>query len=215
MKERGKFIVIEGGGGAGKSTQVRLAKEYLELEHGRRVVLTREPGGTPEAEAIRQLLFKLKGLKAANPDHQVALVFAARDFSVKRIVTPNIDNGIDVVSDRSYPSTAAFQGYGEGADLASIERMVEIIMGKYKPDAIILLDVNSKTARSRNQEENDPFDSESKDFFERVFEGYRDLARKNWSGVPWFVVNGEGSIGQVSEDVRQILDKIVLGGTSL
>lgn len=118
MTERGKFIVFEGILGAGKKTQARLAKDYL-ISLGRRANYTREPGGVASAEAIRRLIFKLRGENLINADHQVALFFASRDFWVREFVAPNIGAGYDVASDRSYPSTAAYQGYGEGADVKS------------------------------------------------------------------------------------------------
>lgn len=208
MNERGKFFVFEGIGGAGKTTQVELAGKYLE-SIGRIPRLTREPGGVTPSEVIRRLIFRLVKEKVANPDHQIALFFAARDFWVREFVAANIGVGQDVLSDRSYPSTVAYQGYGEGADLKGIDKWVDIVMGEYKPDAIILLDVGVDTAKTRVDADDDPYDSKDGEWFERVIEGYRTMARQNWSNVPWFAVDGEQTIAKVSEEVNQVLSEII------
>lgn len=212
MTERGKFIVFEGILGAGKTTQARLAKDYL-ISLGRKANYTREPGGVTSGEVIRQLIFKLRGENIINADHQVALFFAARDFWVREFVAANIEVGFDVVSDRTYPSTAAYQGYAEGADLKRIERMTEVIMGKYKPDGIILLDISVEEGVKRNSnsnnDEDDPFDSLGVQYFEKVATGYREMAKTNWSNVPWYVVNGEKPKDDVARDVQVVLRGIL------
>lgn len=210
MVERGKFIVFEGILGAGKTTQAEFARKYL-ISLGRKANYTREPGGVTSGEVIRRLIFRLKGENAINADHQVALFFASREFWVKEFVAANLGVGNDVVSDRSYPSTAAYQGYAEGADLKSIESMTDIIMGEHKPDGIILLDISVDVGKERNvnQEEYDPYDELGVEYFERVAKGYREMAETNWSDVPWYVVNGEQPLSLVAHDVRGVMGKIL------
>ncbi len=212
MTERGKFIVFEGILGAGKTTQAELARNYL-ISLGRKANYTREPGGVTSAEVIRRLIFRLRGENIINPDHQVALFFAARDFWVRDFVAANIELGIDVVSDRTYPSTAAYQGYAEGADLKSIGEMTQVIMGKYKPDGIVLLDISVQEGLRRNSNsnngENDPFDNLGMEYFEKVATGYREMAKTNWSTVPWYVINGEKPTEDVARDVQVVLREIL------
>ena len=211
--EKGKFYVLDGVGAAGKTTQAPLACEYLR-SLGREVVLTREPGGVAPAETIRELIFLLKGKDAINPDHQVALFFAARYFWKKGVVVPNLYKGIDVLTDRYASATKAYRGYAEGADTDAIDKMVDAIMGEDKPDGIILLDVNARTAIERNQKDKtkrgeDPFDTQELEYFEKVIQGYREMAEENWDNIPWYFVDGEQSIDKVAEDVRVALDLII------
>lgn len=109
MGERGKFIVFEGVGGSGKTTQTALGGEYLR-GRGRKVKVTGEPGGVTQAEVLRRLIFTLKEAGAANPDHQIALFFAARDFWVRGLVTPNIEFGIDVLDCSVLPIDGGLPG---------------------------------------------------------------------------------------------------------
>ncbi len=211
MSERGKFIVFEGVGGSGKSTQIELARLHLE-KLGRDVITTREPGGIPEAECIREFIFQLKGERVINADQQVALFFAARNFWVKRLVIPQLTEGLDIISDRTYPSTNAYQGYGEGADCTIIQKMSQIVMGEYKPNGIILLDISPDTAISRKKlnSAGDPFDEQEFEYYERVIEGYREMASTGWfNNTSWYVVDGEQPIDAVSEDVKMILKRII------
>lgn len=211
QESKGKFIVLEGVGGSGKSTQLVYASEHL-TSLGRANVITREPGGVPEAERIRKLIFLLKGANIINADHQMALFFAAREFWVSGVVAPNIDKGVDVLCDRTYTSTGAYQGYAEGGNIETIKKMADIVMGNYKPNGIILLDISLETARRRVVRENgesDPYDEKGKDYFKRLIYGYREMASQNWGDVPWYVVNGEKSRAEVAKEVARVLDAII------
>ncbi len=209
-KARGRFIVIEGVGGAGKTEQLKKASAYLK-ERKIKFVATREPGGVPEAELIRELIFDLKERKLSKSDHEIALFFAARKIWMKNIVIPNLEKGVHVISDRTYFSTAAYQGYGENGDTKSIEKISEVVVGEYKPDLVILLDVSLKTALARNSvnKDGDPYDYLSKKFFERVINGYRKMAKDKWGRVAWRVVDAEGSIDEVFLKVKRSLDKVL------
>ncbi|RJR29866.1 dTMP kinase [Candidatus Microgenomates bacterium] len=134
--ERGKFILFEGVGGAGKTEQINRVYTYL-TDRGLSVVKTREPGGVRDAEEIREIIFNLKGDGAINSDIQTGFFFSSRLILKNAIVKPNIDTGTHVISDRSYPSTGAYQGYGEGADLSVIEKISQRVMQGYMPNGII------------------------------------------------------------------------------
>ncbi len=208
--ERGKLIILEGVGGAGKSTQIGLLKEHLDSVD-KKVVVTREPGGVTEAEVIRKLIFELKGAEAINADHQMALFFAARYFWMLKLLSPNISLGVNVVSDRCFTTTAAYQGYAEGGSLLTIEKIARVVMGEYWPDAVVLLDVSAKEAMRRGEDkgEFDPFDLQGADYFRRVVEGYREMAATNWAGIQWYVVNGEKSIEEVARELQQVVDGVI------
>jgi dTMP kinase len=207
MYERGKFIVFEGVGGAGKSEQSALAVKYLQ-NCGKEVISTREPGGSPSAERIRELIFELKTNNLLTPDQQIAMFFTARDFWLREVVLPKLDSGMSIISDRTYTSTGAYQAHGEGGDLNTIERWVDCVVGRHKPDSIILIDVDASVAYGRVNPDGDPFDKLGLPFQERVVNGYRQMAKTNWSGVPWHVVNGEQTIEEVHNSIKIVLNGI-------
>lgn len=209
MNERGKFIVIEGIGGSGKGTQIEQAQNLL-VNNGLRVISTREPGGIKSAEDIRVLIFRLRGKNLINAEGQMVLFFAARKFWMDGVVAPNIDQGINVVTDRCHTSTGAYQGYAEGGDQKKILEISDIILGKYKPDAVIFLDISKETAKKRRglDVKGDPFDKEGPEYFDRLIAGYREMAKIGWGDLKWFTVDGEGTPGIVSESIAKVLEDI-------
>lgn len=208
-KERGKFVVFEGVGGCGKGTQIEVATNLLK-NNGFEVVPTREPGGVGASEEIRELIFTLKAKKLIGSEGQLAMFFTARMFWVKQLVKPNIDNGVNVLGDRNYPSTGAYQGYAEGGDQQKILEIADVIMGNYKPNAVLLLDISGETSRKRRGKDTngDPFDRETPEYLERVVAGYREMAKTGWGGLNWYVVNGEPKPEMVSEDIAKKLEDI-------
>ncbi len=208
--ERGKFIVFEGVGGCGKTTQIREAEKYLKAK-GVDVLITREPGGVEASEKIRQLIFKLKSEGVANADHQTALFFASRCIWLDALVKPSVSKGKVVLSDRFDSSTNAYQGWAEGGNRDTIERFSEIVSDGFKPDAIILIRVSEDTAMQRKSKdtEGDPFDNEDKAYFGRLVDGYDNMAANGWRDINWYIVDGERDINQVSKDINVILDGIV------
>lgn len=209
MKERGKFIVIEGIGGSGKGTQSEVAEALLR-KNGLSVVSTREPGGIAPAEDIRQLIFSLRDKKLIGSEGQMVLFFAARKFWVDGVVAPNIDNGVNVLTDRCHTSTGAYQGYAEGGDQNKILEISNIILGNYKPDAVILLDISKETSKRRRgvDVQGDPFDKEGPEYFDRLIAGYREMSKIGWGDLRWFTVDGEGTPGMVSESIAKVLEDI-------
>ncbi len=214
MNERGKFIVMEGVGGSGKGTQVERAKNLL-TKNGLQAVYTREPGGLASAEKIRKLIFSLRDKKLIGPEGQMALFFAARKFWVDGVVAPNLAKGINVLTDRCHTSTGAYQGYAEGGNQKQILDIADVVLGDYKPDAVILLDVSRETSMFRRGKDvnGDPFDKETPEYFDRLIAGYREMARIGWGGLSWYVVNGEPIPEIVSESVAKVLEEIF--GTKL
>jgi dTMP kinase len=206
--KNGKFIVFEGVGGCGKGTQIRIANKLL-LKNKIKVVTTREPGGIPVSEEMRDLIFTLRDKKLIGPEGQMVLFFAARKFWVKSFVKKNIEKGVNVLADRCYPATGAYQGYGEGGNQHQILGISDVVMGKYKPDAVILLDVSTKTSMKRRADSNgDPFDKETVEYFNKIVNGYKQMAKKRWGGLRWYVVDGESSVDEVAESVAKVLEKI-------
>lgn len=209
MNERGKFVIFEGPGGCGKGTQIEIATNIL-VKNGLKAISTREPGGVGPSEEIRKLIFELKDKKLIGAEGQMVMFFTARKFWVDGLVSPNIDNGVNVLGDRGYPSTGAYQGYAEGGDQDRILKMADIIMRGYKPDAVLLLDVSAGTSRKRRGKDvdGDPFDRETPEYLDRVVGGYRDMAKNSWGDLNWFVVNAEPTPEVVSESIAKVLEDI-------
>jgi dTMP kinase len=171
---RGRFITFEGGEGAGKSTQARLLADAL-TDLGVAVLRTREPGGAPGAELLRELL--LSGEVAWSASAETLLHFAARAEHVVQTIRPALGAGIWVVCDRFADSTMAYQGYGQGADRATIATLTGLI--GLVPDVTIVLDVSDAVAQERLRsrgETADRYERLDAAFHARVNEGFRAIA---------------------------------------
>jgi dTMP kinase len=166
-----RFIVFEGGEGAGKSTLIGLVAPRLR-DAGRAVVTVREPGGTPAGETIRQLL----ELDLA-PWAEAYAFLAARAQLVHEVILPALDRGATVVCDRFEASTFAYQGYARGLDLDALRRANAAATGGLQPDLTVWLDVEPEEGLRRKRGEADPIRTglESLDFHRRVHEGYAEL----------------------------------------
>ncbi|MBE2292096.1 MAG: dTMP kinase [Xanthomonadales bacterium] len=179
-----RFISLEGGEGAGKSTAIATLREAL-LRRGHEVVLTREPGGTPLAERIRDLILdtrdSLRGEGEPEPlaaEAELLLVFAARAQHVRRVIRPALQRGAFVVSDRFTDSSYAYQGDGRGLDPAWIADLERRAVG-LRPGLTLLLDLDVREGRARASGRDlwpDRIESEQDDFFERVRAGFRRRA---------------------------------------
>ena len=198
MSPRGRYIAFEGWEASGKSTQARILAQQLNA------VLTREPGGTDLGLAIRDLLL---GDGPEPTERAEALLFAAdRAQHLAEVVEPALAEGRDVITDRSYGSTLAYQGHGRGQSLDELMRLVEWSSGGLLPDIVVLITVSAETADSRLGEYRDRMESEDADFAQRVIEGFVTLANSDPSR--WLIVDGDGSIEEVAERVAEAVDAI-------
>jgi dTMP kinase len=174
---RGRFITIEGGEGAGKTTQVALLVAALERAHIP-ARATREPGGSPGGEAIRRLL--LEGDSERWDAVDEALLFAAaRHDHVARLIAPSLAQGIWVVSDRFADSTLAYQGYGRGLALDDLAALHRFALGLFAPDLTVILDLPVETGLSRAASRaatGDRFERLDRAFHERLRQGFRRIA---------------------------------------
>lgn len=171
-----RFISLEGGEGAGKTSAIAAIRALL-YSHGHDVVLTREPGGTPLAERIRELLL---GNHEESPaaETELLLMFAARAQHVRQVILPALQRGAYVVSDRFTDSSYAYQAAGRGMDPAFIAELERRVVG-IKPGLTVLMDVDVGVGRARAKGRDlwpDRIESEQDDFFERVREGFRQRA---------------------------------------
>jgi len=174
---RGRFITIEGGEGAGKTTQVGLLVAALERARIR-VRATREPGGSPGGEAIRGLLLDGDGDRW-NAVGEALLLVAARSDHVARLIEPSIAQGIWVVSDRFADSTLAYQGYGRGLALEDLTTLHRFALGSFTPDLTVILDLPAEVGLARvaaRARVGDRFERLDRAFHERLRQGFRQIA---------------------------------------
>ncbi len=198
---KGRFITLEGGEGAGKSTQVRLLKEAL-VQAGLEVVLTREPGGSPGAEEIRNLLVtgdagRWDGMSEA------LLNFAARRDHLCKTVWPAIERGVWVISDRFADSTIAYQGYAHGLPLKSLYDLWDIAIDGYRPDLTFILDLPVKTGLQRalgRGDAEDRYEKMALDFHEKLKVGFLEIAKAEQNRC--CVVDATQSIDEIQSDIR-------------
>ncbi|NDK37708.1 dTMP kinase [Pseudoxanthomonas gei] len=171
-----RLISLEGGEGAGKTSAIAAIRELLQ-SRGHEVVLTREPGGTPLAERIRELLLSSHEEPLA-PETELLLMFASRSQHVREVIRPALQRGAYVVTDRFTDSSYAYQSDGRGLDRALVEELERRVVG-LKPGLTLLLDLDVREGRARTSGRDlwpDRIESEQDDFFERVREGFRKRA---------------------------------------
>lgn len=203
--QAGIFITLEGGEGAGKSTQLDKVAEWFRAR-GRNVVVTREPGGTPAGEAIRRLLLERDHV-AINDETELLLMFAARAQHITEVIRPALAAGQVVVCDRFTDATYAYQGGGRGMPRQQIAQLEAWVQDDLRPDLTLLLDVPVDVGMSRagKRSEADRFESEAEGFFLAVREAYLDIARRERERV--HVVNAEQSAEQVTAAIHRLLEQ--------
>jgi dTMP kinase len=202
---RGRFITMEGGEGAGKTTQVRLL--MAALERGRiRAKATREPGGSsPGAEAIRELLLEGDSDRWDAVGEALLLVAARRDHLV-RLIAPSLAEGVWVVSDRFADSTLAYQGYGRGLALEDLVRLHRFALGSFAPDLTVILDLPVEVGLARAVARaggTDRFERLDRAFHERLRQGFRQIALND--GARCVLIDGSNDPQTVH---RAILDAV-------
>ncbi|WP_026106201.1 dTMP kinase [Vreelandella jeotgali] len=182
MTERGRLITLEGGEGVGKSSNVAFVTAWLKAR-GLEVVATREPGGTPRGEAIRELLLDPAPAEPLCSDAELLLMFAARAQHLAEKIRPALARGAWVVCDRFTDATYAYQGAGRGLDNQRIATLEHFVQAGLTPDLTILLDMPVEAASRRVSSrldsgggQRDRFEREQRDFFAAVREGYRQRA---------------------------------------
>ena len=204
--KRGRFITLEGGEGAGKSTQIRLLAEALRAR-GLDVVTSREPGGSPGAEAVRGLLVSGETGRW-EPMTEALLHFAARRDHLVRTVWPALERGAWVVCDRFADSTMAYQGYGLGLGRAPIERLYSLSIGAFAPDLTLILDIAPELgvdrARGRGDSE-DRYERMDISFHRRLREGFLDIARREPARCA--VIDANQTIEGVQASVYEVVSR--------
>lgn len=209
---RGRFISVEGGEGAGKSTNIEGVRARLHAA-GLRVVVTREPGGTPLAEEIRQLLLAPRE-EGVCEDTELLLVFAARMQHVERVIKPALARGDWVISDRFTDATIAYQGAGRRLGVERIQALRRLLLGEFAPDLTLLLDVpvDSGMQRLAGRGAPDRFEMEGREFFERVRAAYLQLAAAE--PARFRVIDAARELPDVQAAVAQALEGFLAQGAT-
>lgn len=205
---KGKFITIEGLEGAGKSNAQRVVCETLQA-HGIEVMTTREPGGTPVAEALRTLWKEGVDQDIPTDKAEVLMMYAARTQLVEKVILPALAANKWVVGDRHDLSSQAYQGGGRG--LASlVETISHVILGEFKPDLTLYLDIDPAIglARARRRGALDRIEQQEIAFFQRTRERYLALAHANPNIV---IIDAEQPIAQVSQAIQQAVEQFLRG----
>jgi dTMP kinase len=202
---RGRFIVVEGIDGSGKSTMAGHIANDLRAR-GRQVLRTREPGGTPISEQIRALLLDAKN-SAMVPFAELFLFMASRAQLVDEIIRPSLQKGMDVICDRYYYSTAAYQGAAGRVGIPVVLAVAEKIAKFERPDLVALLDLDPAVARRREGIRDDRVESKGLDYQKRVRAGFLKLAKRDRRRVR--VIDADRPADEVFEDVRKAVDRVL------
>lgn len=203
MAAKPAFISLEGIEGVGKSTNLAFIRDWLQ-QHGHEVVQTREPGGTPLAEQIRELLLAPRE-EAVDSDTELLLMFAARAQHVAGVIKPALAAGKTVLSDRFVDASFAYQGGGRQLPMARISALEAWLLGQFKPALTVLLDLHPDIAlaRARQRGEADRFEREQLAFFVRVREVY--LQRAAAEPERFAIVDAGQPLADVQRDIAAVL----------
>ncbi len=197
---RGIFISLEGGEGAGKSTQIKRLSKYL-TDTGLSNIQTREPGGTPGAEKIRDLLVR-GDVSLWTPKTEALLMFASRQEHVEKVIKPALAAGKWVICDRFADSSVAYQGIGHGLGMDSIESLHQWVLGDFKPDLTLILDLPVSVGLERTLAHTvgeNRFEDMDVSFHERMREGFLSIAKSNPERCT--VIDATQSENEVANDI--------------
>ena len=206
---RGLFITLEGGEGAGKSTNLAYARQCLERA-GKTVVVTREPGGTELGERVRDILLHRRDLDIST-ESELLLMFAARAEHLAKVIHPALAAGKTVLCDRFTDATYAYQGGGRGIPAERIAAIEDWVQGSLRPDLTLVFDlpVEAGRARAGQRSEPDRFELESNEFFTRVRATYLARAAREPGRVR--VIDASQNLEQVQQQIAAILGEVVGG----
>jgi dTMP kinase len=214
MRTKSTFISFEGGEGSGKTTQINRLAAFL-TGQGQKVITTREPGGTPEGDKIRDFIVQREGGNWSAAA-ETLMLFAARTMHVERVIKPAIQQNKIVISDRFTDSTIAYQGYGRGYSLEAIEGINTLILGGLKPDLTIILDIDPQAGLKRSErrlaaeslginQSEDKFERLDLDFHTKVREGFLDIAQKDPQRC--VVIDASAPLDEIAANIERIVSE--------
>ena len=202
------FITFEGGDGSGKSTQVNLLKDYLDNLNFE-TIKTREPGGTPSAEILRNLLTTGE-VEKWTPMSEALLMWASRYEHLIQVIEPALNSGKNVICDRFYDSTYAYQGVAHNLGIDKMEKLKKIIIGDIEPDVTFVLDIDPKVGLKRsldrpNQENR--FESYNIDFHNKIRSAFLEIAKKNKNRC--VVVDASLNEQEINNLIITVIDNLI------
>jgi len=202
-KNNAKFITLEGIDGAGKSTHLNWLAERLRSQ-GKNVLVTREPGGTPLGEALRELLLH----QAMHLETEALLMFAARREHLDKVIIPALRDGTWVISDRFTDASFAYQGGGRGLDESKLKILEQWVQQDLQPDLTLLFDVTLEISRKRLSSNTslDRFEQEKQDFFQRVRDAYLKRAAQFPERIR--VIDSGRTLNEIQVDLEVIVSSI-------
>jgi dTMP kinase len=206
---RSRFITLEGLEGSGKSTQIAHLERHL-ARRGIEVTVTREPGGTPLAEKLRQIVLS-PGNESISPAAEVLIMFAARAVHLDTLIRPALEAGRWVLCDRFTDATFAYQGAGRGVDDQFIESLQNLVQGELRPDLTLLFDLPvevglRRAAARRGRQVPDRFELEQSEFFERVRARFLTLAAQHPARIK--VIDADRPVENVTADLIAQVDAL-------
>lgn len=206
----GKFITVEGGEGVGKSTNLQYIADELAAA-GIKVVTTREPGGTPLAEDIRELLLTPRD-EAVSEQAELLLMFAARAQHIHQVILPALESGSWVLCDRFTEATYAYQGGGREMGFETIAKLERLVQQELRPDCTILLDAPIEVGMSRAKKRGalDRFEQEQMDFFDRVRKAYLRQAEEH--AHRFLIVDAAKDLPEVQQQISSQLQTLLTKG---
>lgn len=207
--QKGKLISVEGIEGAGKSTAMQFIQRYLSEHTDVKIFLTREPGGTPLAEHLRDLILHPKISEPLLPQTELLLLFAGRVQHLHQVIIPHINAGTWVITDRFIDATYAYQGGGRALNPKFIETLDNFIVGDYYPDLTLLLDISPELGlvRTEQRQKKDRIEQEHIDFFASVRATYLERAAQAPQRIK--KIDASESIEHVEQQLSQVLNQFL------
>lgn len=207
----GKFIVLEGLEGAGKTTTLQTIQQYLQQNGINEFIFTREPGGTPLAEKLRHLI-KHEVEEPVTDKAELLMLYAARIQLVENVIKPALNEGKWVIGDRHDMSSQAYQGGGRQINEQLLTTLKQTVLDQFEPDFTIYLDIEPEIglARARGRGELDRIEQQALDFFQRTRQRYLELVRNNPKAV---LINAQQPIKKVQEDIQFALQRFLQQST--
>lgn len=208
MAKKGKFITFEGGEGSGKSTHIERLVTRLRQE-GYPVLIAREPGGTEVGEQIRHVLQYSRQSAAMLPETELLLFCASRAQLVREVIRPALDDGRIVVCDRFFDSTTVYQGVGRKIDTQAVAAVNNFAIGTNVPDLTLVIDLDPRVGleRARGRELFDRMENQSLEFYERVRQGYLELAKLEPHRVK--VIDGSQPIDAIAKQIWNLVTSVL------
>ena len=199
-----KFITIEGTEGVGKTTNIEFIQNWLS-RRGVEFISTREPGGTPLAEQVRELLLRSREEKVGDAT-ELLLMFAGRAQHLDQVILPALNSGSSVLCDRFTDASYAYQGFGREMDCSLIAQLEQIVQGDLRPDLTLILDIPVEIGLKRASERSSPdrFEQEKIEFFDRVRHGYLKIAEDNPERCA--VIDASQSLEEVQAGIEAVLE---------